>query len=208
MRMAVAPLVLVAAASAIDRNVGVEQTYAASRLYGAGAAFSAANMSRYLRQVRPQVLRFELGRPTLIDLNLGNMSGPASLGIPAHDREMGIFNPALVPAPKRLCPRCAYVVALRVDPLHQCHENSPLLKTDPNMPTYTAANAWFKGTAIAVLDAQLKVLGWTWLLNAPLLTSRPLLLLLSTASPAFLAALFFGQASGAILNSVGESWVL
>ena len=54
----------------------------------------------------------------------------------------------------------------------------------------------------------LRLRAGVWLLNAPLLTSRPLLLLLSTASPAFLAALFFGQASGAILNSVGESWVL
>ena len=59
------------------------------------------------------------------------------------------------------------MVALRVDPLHQCHEASPLLKSEPGMPNGVAANAWFKGTAIAVLDAGLAVLGWTWLLNAP-----------------------------------------
>ena len=80
---------------------------------------------------------------------------------------MGIFNPSLGAAPANLCPRCAWVAAVRVDPLHQCHEASPLLRPDPRMPKYTAANAWFKGTAIAVLDRDLKVLGWTWLLNAP-----------------------------------------
>ena len=80
---------------------------------------------------------------------------------------MGIFNPSLAKAPAKLCPRCAYVAALRIDPLHQCHEASPLLKPDPGMPKNIAANAFFKGTAIAVLDQDLRVLGWTWLLNAP-----------------------------------------
>lgn len=80
---------------------------------------------------------------------------------------MGIFNPSLVQAPPSLCSRCAYVVALRVDPLHQCHVESPLLKPDVGMPKNTAANAWFKGTAIAVLDRNLHVIRWTWLLNAP-----------------------------------------
>ena len=103
----------------------------------------------------------------LLDLDVGPISGPASLGLPARNREMGIFNPSLAIAPPSLCPRCAYVVAMRVDPLHQCHDNSPLLHPDPGMPKGVAANAWFKGTAIAVMDRELRVLGWTWLLNAP-----------------------------------------
>ena len=85
MRSAAASLALVAAASAFHRQVGVERTYAASRLYGAAAAFSAANTSSYLRQVRPQVLRFE-AVPRLLDLELGTISGPESLGLPARDR--------------------------------------------------------------------------------------------------------------------------
>lgn len=103
----------------------------------------------------------------LLDLNLGPIAGPESLGLPTHAREMGIFNPSLARAPKSLCPRCRYVAALRVDPLHQCHDASPLLKPDEGMPKNIAANAFFKGTAIAILDRDLSVIGWTWLLNAP-----------------------------------------
>ena len=137
-------------------------------MFDAPATFAAANLSVQLRRERPEVVRLDGPKaPVLIDLDLGPISGPPSLGLPATDREMGIFNPSLVAAPAGLCERCAYVAAVRVGPLHQCHEESPLLKKDPNMPKGTAANAWFKGTAIAVLDRNLAVLGWTWLLNAP-----------------------------------------
>ena len=37
------------------------------------------------------------------------------------------------------------------------------------MPRVLAANAWFKGTAIAVLDESLQLLTWTWLLSSPAL---------------------------------------
>ena len=37
------------------------------------------------------------------------------------------------------------------------------------MPRVLAANAWFKGTAIAVLDESLRLLTWTWLLSSPAL---------------------------------------
>ena len=47
------------------------------------------------------------------------------------------------------------------------HDASPLLKPDVGMPKNIAANAFFKGTAVAALDSDLRVLGWTWLLNAP-----------------------------------------
>lgn len=35
------------------------------------------------------------------------------------------------------------------------------------MPRVVSPNSWFKGTVVAVLDAELRVLGWTWLVNAP-----------------------------------------
>ena len=38
------------------------------------------------------------------------------------------FNPSIVPAPRGLCQRCAYVASLRVDSLHQCNNLTPLLK--------------------------------------------------------------------------------
>jgi len=148
--------------------LGEPRKYSQSRLYGAPEAFATANISTYLRGRRPVVVTFDKdSTPALLDLDLGPISGPPSLGPPARAREMGIFNPSLAPAPPGLCPRCTYVAALRVDPLHQCHEASPLLRIDPDMPKGTAANAWFKGTAIAVLDDRLHTLGWTWLINAP-----------------------------------------
>eukprot|EP01050_Picozoa_sp_SAG11_P015757 SAG11_NODE_2079_length_3855_cov_1.533280_5_plen_94_part_00 len=42
-----------------------------------------------------------------------------------------------------------------------------------------------------------------WLLNAPRLSSSTALLIVSTASPIFLTALFYGQATGTITNAVG-----
>ena len=150
------------------RSVGVPREYSRSRMFGAPAVFAAANISTHLRHQSPVVLALEnANAPSLLDLDLGVFGGPPSLGLPARPREMGIFNPSLATAPAGLCERCAYVAAVRVDPLHQCHERSPLLHKDPGMPKNIAANAFFKGTAIAVLDADLKVLGWTWLLNAP-----------------------------------------
>ena len=145
--------------------LGEARSYSRDRMYGAAAAFATANRSAFLRRRHPRVLALD-GAPSVLDLDLGSISGPESLGPPARAREMGIFNPSLAAAPDGLCPRCAYVAALRVDPLHQCHEASPLL--DPKESTeQSAANAWFKGTAIAVLDRRLRTLGWTWLINAP-----------------------------------------
>ena len=110
--------------------------------------------------------------PALIDLKLPMIAGPAELGAPASARRMGTFNPSIVRAPHRLCPRCAWVAALRVDPLHQCDRSSPLYHSDLTKPS--AATAWFKGTAIVVLDADWRVLGThTWLINSPLQQARP-----------------------------------
>ena len=103
----------------------------------------------------------------LIDLKLPIIAGPEELGAPAQARHMGTFNPSLVQAPHGLCPRCAWVATLRVDPLHQCDRSSPLYHSDLSKPS--AAIAWFKGTAVVVLDADWRVLGThTWLINSPL----------------------------------------
>lgn len=76
------------------------------------------------------------------------------------------FNPSIAQAPVGLCARCRYVATLRLDSLHQCDRSSPLL--DPKaQKTQSAANAWFHGTALALLDEELQVIAWTWLVNAP-----------------------------------------
>ena len=151
------------------RGLHQPRVYSSTRMFDAPAVFASANLSSHLRQLQPSLIRVSTddGPPALLDLELGSISGPEKLGLPARAREMGIFNPSLAKAPPSLCPRCAYVALVRVDPLHQCHDLSPLLKPDPGMPKNTAANAWFKGTALAALDKELRVLGWTWLLNAP-----------------------------------------
>lgn len=154
-----------------NRTVGQARRYDARRMFGAGRAFADGGTTQWLRKIAPQVLRLE-DSPLLLDLDLGVIRGPPSLGPPADAREMGIFNPAIVPAPRGLCPRCAHVATLRVDPLHQCDDRSPLLSNSKEKKTY-AANAWFKGTAIAVLDAQMRVLGWTWFVNAPGFQIKP-----------------------------------
>ena len=96
-----------------------------------------------------------------------NISGPVELGLPARVRPLHLFNPSLVASPKGLCPQCAYVASLRADVLHQCDESNAYETREIGMPSRVALNAWFKGTVIAVLDADLRVLGWTWLLVEP-----------------------------------------
>ena len=70
-------------------------------------------------------------------------------------QELRSFNPSIATAPADLCPRCAYIVAVRADALHQCSRAGALIR-DP-----------FKSTAIVVLDASLAILRWTWFLNEP-----------------------------------------
>lgn len=118
-----------------------------------------------------QVLQMDIG-PINLDLGLPQIAGPALLGPPASARRVAAFNPSIVPAPYGLCPRCAWVVSLRVDPLHQCDRTSPLYQ--PELTKASAANAWFKGTAIVVLDDKWEPIGeHTWLINSPLQQARP-----------------------------------
>ena len=98
-------------------------------------------------------------------LGLGEQSvrGPIALGpSAAAGRPLRFFNPSIAPSPPHLCRRCAYLATLRADVLHQCDTSTPL-RSRLQGPT----NGFFKGTALAALDADLAVLGWTWLLIDP-----------------------------------------
>lgn len=110
--------------------------------------------------------------PLAFTLDLGVFAGPPSQGVAAaRPRPMGTFNPSIAPAPPSLCRRCAFVATLRVDALHQCNASSPLYYTvgnrEPGLRGQVGVGAWFKGTALVVLDASYTTLGWTWLLVSP-----------------------------------------
>ena len=67
-----------------------------------------------------------------------------------------VYNPSIVLAPPHLrgpCARCAYAAALRADEMHQCHAGGAVGR--------------FSGTILALLDANLTIIDWTWLLNEP-----------------------------------------
>ena len=101
-------------------------------------------------------------------VKLGHIEGPDTMGVPGQaGHYMGQFNPSIVPAPDGLCPRCAYLVSLRIDPLHQCSRRSPLFTPPRGIPKRSPATAWFRNTALALLDAKFEVITWTWLLAAP-----------------------------------------
>lgn len=113
---------------------------------------------------RPSVLRLD---GELRTLNIRpNVSGPPELGQPARQRVLHTFNPSITTAPRGLCLRCAYIVSLRADALHQCDSSSPLWTRETGTPSVVATNAWFKSTVIAALDRNQHVLGWTWLIIA------------------------------------------
>ena len=141
------------------------------------AAFGELGSTAFLHGERPTVL--ELDRPLTLAADLGPIVGPASLGEAAEwPRRMGAFNPSIVaidawdrrqdrddewPRWTGLCPRCAYVATLRVDALHQCDDSTPL-----NYPKKRQRASWFRGTALLVLDAQLRTLAQTWLVTSPM----------------------------------------
>ena len=110
----------------------------------------------------------ELNGTHLLDLDVPlRVAGPSDLGAPTRERELRLFNPSIVVSPRGLCRRCAFVATLRADALHQCDASNAFQTREPGMPARVATNAWFKGTIVAVLDAQLHVLAWTWLLCEP-----------------------------------------
>ena len=106
-----------------------------------------------------------------INISIPTIRGPPKLGYPSYAHTTKILNPSIILSPDKLCTKCTYIVSARIDPLHQCDDNSPLF-------TYrkkTQANAWFKSTAIILYDEHFNVLKWTWILNDPQyqIKSRP-----------------------------------
>ena len=101
------------------------QIFSAARMLGAPAAFDPSRRELYLRGLQPQVLQLSGLQP--LALEFGLISGPPKLGQPSRARRMRGFNPSIAPAPEGLCPRCAFVVAVRADALHQCDRYSPPL---------------------------------------------------------------------------------
>jgi hypothetical protein len=150
--------------------------YERSRLYDAPLAFTHGE--GFLLNARPQVL--DLSSPPL---SLA-LPGLKAVGPPALMREKAItpsqrdtpptpvrvFNPSIAAAPTGLCPRCAFVVSLRAETLHQCSTSTSPFASSNRLDS----TDWFRGTAIAVLDDQLQLLGWTWFLNSPSYQIAPL----------------------------------
>ena len=143
-------------------------SFESARLYGAREAFTTAR--GFLLDERPRVL-------ALSSMQALEVPGLVSIGPPEAlplrpfqpDQKRSpepakAFNPSIALAPHGLCPRCKYAMTLRVDTLHQCDsESSPY----NGGPARLANGNWFQGTVVGILDAELRLLGWTWLLNAP-----------------------------------------
>lgn len=117
--------------------------------------------AQYINGAHPQIWLPERLAPLTIDF--GVISGPLSNRPMALPTRMHSWNPSIALAPAGLCPRCKYAVAIRVEPLHQCHRSSPLYEDRPNV----GATAYFRGTALAILDPMLEVIGHTWMITAP-----------------------------------------
>ena len=153
--------------------------YSSERMYGAAAAFASPCFG-WLRGIAPTILPLEgsahaagrnlfghdLGvepQGSLNDQVIMDASGGVRSILPST-WPVRFFNPSVVVAPPRLCPRCAYLMTLRADCHHQCDATSPY-STD--FKAYSGAKPLFRGTVLLVLDAALHRLGWTWLLAAP-----------------------------------------
>ena len=147
--------------------------YEASRLYGTTAFAQEELGFRWLRHMCPRVLRlgppsrsleplrrFRLPvpravRPRGLARKLMRAGYRSDCSPPPHS--LRTYNPSLAVAPRNLvqaCPRCRYVVSLRVDAMHQCDASGAYI-------------TGFKNAALAVMDADLEMLGWTWLYNEP-----------------------------------------
>ena len=133
--------------------------YAGDHMLDAQRAFS--DWHDRVRGLRPQVI-LPVWQRTLALPAASLETATASMFPYGSEPAVAHFNPsALVPAPHGLCEACEHVVAVRVDPWHQCSS-----RTSPYRQKQRQPINW-RGTAIAVLDAELAVLGWTWLLDRP-----------------------------------------
>ena len=72
-------------------------------MLGVPAFFRTLTRNRLLRRLPPAVLQPEEAR--VLHADLGQVEGPAELGLPAIARSLSTFNPSLVVAPPGLaCP--------------------------------------------------------------------------------------------------------
>ena len=146
--------------SATERKVVDEAVSDNGRVFRDSLEASFTN-AQYINGAHPQIWLPERLAPLTIDF--GVISGPWSNRPMALPTRMHSWNPSIAMAPAGLCPRCKYAVAIRVEPLHQCDRRSPLYEDRPNLP----ATAYFRGTALAILDPMLEVIGHTWMITAP-----------------------------------------
>ncbi len=112
---------------------------------------------KLLRGLPANVLRLDDPRMVVLRSNVSSQ-------MPRQPPQLSVanFNPSVALAPRGLCPHCAFVLAVRVDELHQCDKSSALW-----LPKRQLRSMYFKQTAIAVLDAEKRVLDWTWYLSRP-----------------------------------------
>lgn len=129
--------------------------YKAARMYGAPLLFGppAVAATRWLRDAPPQVLT--LDQPAKrVHLPFKEMkrphSSPLNWKCPTRSFVPRGYNPSIIRAPSGLCSACVYLLSVRADAFNQCDAAG-------------ATSAGFVGTAIALLDPQLRVLTWSWL---------------------------------------------
>ena len=130
-------------------------------------AFAPLAGHRFLRGLPPQVVALD-SRPHELRLDVGVIRIPPEHGggtVTARS-----YNPAIARAPRGLCPRCAFVATLRVDSLHQCGSGTNTTMANGSAEHWVKRNVArtnFRTTALLVLDAQLRILAWTWYLACP-----------------------------------------
>ena len=138
--------------------------YVRELMYGAASAFNLSHTG-FVRRQPPSILAAANGaQHRRLMLDIGDFSGPPEMGEPARARPIKLFNPSIAAAPIGLCPRCAFVAAVRADALHQCDASSPLFRKQQER---IGTAAYFKSTALVVLDTRLRLVGWTWFLSQP-----------------------------------------
>lgn len=83
--------------------------------------------------------------------------------------QLRFYNPSVVPLTgeaSAICRRCKYVAAIRADSLHQCAEDNMWAHLDRDVRRRSDERFYY-GTVIALLDHELSLLGWTWLVASP-----------------------------------------
>lgn len=128
-------------------------------MLNAAEAFQPRRGRHFLRGLQPTVLVPD-SPPHALSIGIGTIRAPVDVG-GNGTREVGTYNPSIARAPRGLCPRCAFVATVRVDEMHQCGAG-----TSAPLPELRKG-LMFRSTALAALDANLRVLAWTWYLACP-----------------------------------------